>query len=152
VKLSKLFLFLVICLAAQACAKGEYGMPGLSLPPGSELVYTSVSEAPPDSPVLPNGKKAKSISMTEFNCSGGWPAVSAHFDSFMQRAGYKDSFSSMNDLFPGVGGETAVEMRMYTQDGGLYMVSVENQRGPFAAGSAPADGSGEFMLAVIEYE
>ncbi len=67
-----------------ACAKPQYIIPGLTLPPGAVIMKHR--------DIAPNrliGNKIRVVDLW-FNCPAGWEAVETHVDRCMRKAGYRD--------------------------------------------------------------
>ena len=133
-------------------------IPGLTLPAGSTIVNKmdgkmgsgSAPAGMPHIPGMPGMPDSEYVSVT-FDHSGGWSAVSSHFDSQLGRLGYTDSMQALANLGGGaMPGSNS--MRMYTKNGTKYTVMLMDMGGIMGAAGAGAPaaipGMGAFQLMV----
>lgn len=159
-------LALICMLLCSSCFGPKYLMPGLTLPPGSTVSTTTNSNTTaggmPGVPPMPGlGSIDKSITVT-FDNSGGWAAVSGHFDAFMQSRGYTESMQMASQMGGGsIPGQTAQMqqmmqgMRSYIKMGDKYAVSLmDNNAILGAAGGAGGMNpmGGGFTLYVMKFK
>jgi hypothetical protein len=152
-RLPALLTALALGWLAGGCAQPEYWIPGLSLPPGSQVAkQEEASRAAQQVPELPADRKVKAALSIGFNNASSWDNIAAHIDGCMQTAGY----TRVDAATHGMDVNMAAMMRMYTREGGKYMVLLYNVLGIATEYGGPAppniDQTGHYMLLVLELE
>lgn len=161
-------LSVITMLLLSGCAKPQYWIKGLTLPPGSTELNKTESTTTGNMPRVPFMGKITKMLMVSFKNPGGWEAVTKHIDACMAQAGYTESMNSMMQGMPAMPGEPGEnpldQMRMYEKSGSHYVVMLSNMGGmmDMAQTQAPggydmkksmdAMGMGEFMLYVAQTE
>jgi hypothetical protein len=165
----RMALCVLLCAALlvfASCAKPDYWVDGLSLPPGSKVVSQVETQAPREVPgiALPMmGEFSNSLTISFDNLTG-WDAVSSSLDRRMQELGYSRGFGDLDEMISSITGTSAVAsgfssyLRVYTREGGRYMIVLYDvleaaaAQGSSASGSSAASGSGEFVLQVMRFK
>lgn len=163
----RILLLITLVLLPVSCAQPEYWVEGLSLPPGSRVVSRVESQKPREVPGIALPMMGEfSISLTiSFDNLTGWDAVSSNLDSSMQELGYSRGFGELDRMISNITGTGAVAsgfngyLRVYTREGGRFMVVLYDVRQAAAAkgssaagGSAATAGTGEFVLQVMRFK
>lgn len=161
---------LAVMLLVEGCAKAEFLLSGLTLPPGSTVTnkvtgnYSRGKQPALPIPMgLPNMQSMDSMEYVtvNFENSGGWLAVASHFDSKLAAMGYTDSFKGISAM-PGMSqaSQWTSGMKSYSKDNSKYYVVVMDMGGMLAAagqsvpgGQMPGGGSipglGGFTMTVM---
>jgi hypothetical protein len=154
----------VVLLSIASCAQPKYLVKGLTLPAGATV--TNEMESKQISMQIPMmGEVDKAITIN-FDCSSDWDAIVSHINQSMSKEGYEESFSQLNNMFPGgqsnpMQDQVMSSMRMWSKAGGKHQVMLMNNKAMLgAAGSGKgfnseslgATGMGDYTLTVIRYK
>ncbi len=109
------------------------------------------------------GEFSNSLTISFDNLTG-WDAVSSSLDRRMQELGYSRGFGDLDEMISSITGTSAVAsgfssyLRVYTREGGRYMVVLYDVReaaeaqGPGAGGGDSAGERGEYVLQVMRFK
>jgi hypothetical protein len=132
-----LLSLVAVLISLSSCGKPEYWVKGLTLPPGSTVSSKSETTKMEGMPsTFPMMGELDKMLLVQFECKGGWPAVSSHIDACMKKEGYVDTMSglaAMSASMPGAAKGALDSMKMYTKNGEKYAVMVNNMGGMMAA-------------------
>jgi hypothetical protein len=166
-------LVLLLSAALSSCFGSPLLMPGLSLPPGSNVINQTNSTTTqganpfgglpvPGGAQIPGMGDVDKTVMVTFDNPGGWGAVTSHLDAFMTGKGYSDPMAAMSGMSQGMPGGAAANaqmqsamagMRSYFKMGEKYTVMVmDNSVMMGAAGAGINPMGGQFSLMVMKYK
>jgi hypothetical protein len=140
-------VLLACLLVLNSCAKAEFLLNGISLPPGSTVTNKVTGKMdngaqPPISmpmgmPGMPSMQNCEYVTVS-FTNSGGWGAVTSHFDSQLGRLGFADTMKSLGGAaaMPQAGGFLE-SMRMYSKNGNKVSVMLMDMSGILGGVSLP---------------
>ena len=122
-------LVLIGCVALSGCAKPEYLVKGLTLPPGSTVKSkTESKETSGTAGEFFDADDGMSV-VVAFDNAGGWQTVSAHFDQQLKGLGFileeQPDMAGMEKQYPGMS-KLMESMRKYNHESKRYGVVVQD--------------------------
>lgn len=131
-KLSTLFLLASVVFSV-GCAKSEYWVRGLTLPPGSTVTSKSeTTELGGPAAMMPGVGQVDKTLLVTFENAAGWHSVSTHIDGCMKQAGYTDTMSGLSSYAASMPKEASGfldGMKYYTKVGEKYAVMLMDMAG-----------------------
>jgi hypothetical protein len=150
---------LLLTMLCAGCAKSEYWVAGLTLPPGSTMVSTTETTGVegPAAAFLPGGGKPEKVLVVSFDNASGWGTVASHVETCMLGQGYTDSMSALAGLaamMPGSAGAALSSTKMFSKDGSKFVVMAMDMAGVMGAAGQARDvpGMGAYTLTVVKMQ